>query len=326
MAYTTLAGLVSGAQNVFNDYVVSSIMEKSAFFRSGVVIPVQALVPQKGAFTHFPYWNGLSGDDEVLQDDVGLTVNALTTGNQIAAVLGRGKAFGVNDLAELVSGTADPLRELANFVGDYWVRQYDRALIASLAGASAGIDALSAGTIINNISAGVGTLSNITAAASYDTMQLMGEHSADINAVVMHSAVYNYLNKLDTINIDYAVSSSKPIETYLGRQVIVDDRLVPAGGVYSTYFVTPAAVGFADGTPDALAVEFDRNILTGNNEMSTRRRYVLHPQGASFAGAATATQLGYTNAELATAGNWTSAFTDINKFGVRVLKHKINQS
>lgn len=332
MAHTQLSGLVAGAEELFNDYVISRVMEKSAFARSGILVPSQALVPAKGKFTHFPYFNEMDGDDEVLSDNSSLPVTALTTGDQVAAVLGRGKAFGVNDLVSLVSGVDDPLRVMANHVGDYWTRRYDRALVLSVDGSAAGLDAAyGAGSIISDISAAAGAASNIDAAASYDTVQLMGEFSSDLEVVVMHSAVQNWLNKQDLIDIDFPVSESKPIKTYLGREIVIDDNVTsPGAGIYHTYFCRKGAVGFADGTPADISIEFDRNILSGNNEMTTRRRFVLHPMGASLdiAGAkgieTDVNNLGFSNSTLGNAGAWAQAFVDPKKYGIRLLKHTIN--
>jgi hypothetical protein len=334
MAESKLASLVVGAEDLFNDYTITRIMEKSQFFRSGIIVPSQALVPEKGKFMHFPMFHEMDGADEVLKDNASLTVNALTTEDQIAAVLGRGKAFGVNDLVKFVSGT-DPLRAMANYVGDYWVRRYDNALISVVNGTSAALDAAhGAGTIINDISGAAGAASNIDAAASYDTIGLLGEFAMDVTHVVMNSAVHTYLNKGDLIDIDFPVSASRPVKTYLGKEVIIDDNITAAGGVYHTYFCRPAALGFADGTAPEVSVEFDRNILSGSNEMTTRRRFVIHPSGVALnvSGAegieVSTNALGYSNATLANAGAWQipSANTDAKKFGIRVLLHKIDQA
>ena len=328
---TRIADLVSGSEEVFNDYVIEAIMGKSSFAKSNVMQAVSALVPTKGKFIHFPFWNGLEGDDQVLSDNAGLVNTAITSGEQIAAILGRGNKWTINDLTTAIAGSGDPLRLLANLQADYWVRRIDVTGVNVMVGAAAGIESDNAGLIINDISAEVGALSNITAKGSYDTMGLLGEYAGDVGVVAMKSAVHTYLNGIDATQTLYPTSASVPVETYLGKQIIINDNLPESAGVFQTYFCKAGALGFADGTDPMATAEFDRDITTGDNVMTSRRRFVIHAAGsklditAAEVAEASTNALGYSNATLADATVWGAAFTDLNKFGIRVLSHKINQ-
>jgi hypothetical protein len=155
----------------------------------------------------------------------------------------------------------------------------------------------------------------------------MGEYTDEIQFAVMHSLTHADLEKQNLIATEQD-SDGGMFQTYMGRRVIVDDTLTPETGVYYTVFATASALAFADNTPARLVLESDRGIANGFDSLSTRRRYVIHPKSFSWNG----TPAGHspTNAELATAGSWVSAYAgaegeDVAKrSGFVVLKHGLS--
>ena len=87
---------------VFNPYVVQQTAELSALYQSGIVATsdeLNSLAASGGRLINMPFWNDLDGDDEVLSDTAALDIERITSGQDIAALLMRGKAWSVNDLA-----------------------------------------------------------------------------------------------------------------------------------------------------------------------------------------------------------------------------------
>ena len=286
-------------------------------FRSGLIANNPTFIPSKGTTVNAPSYLGFTGADEVLSDSAALTVNKVDSVNAVAAINFRGKAFGANDLVGQLAG-ADPLGSLANKFADYWVRQYDSTLISVIKGTSAALDVVyGAGSIINDQSAVV-----IGADMVIDTLALMGEYSDELQFAVMHSAVLAQLQKNDLTKDVLVDSGSNMITTYMGRQVIVDDKLVPNTGVYDTVFASAGAVMYSQGIDPSLAIETDRDILAGDDITTTRSRFIMHANGSSYVG--NPTGVSPTNIELATDSSWLAEDdSESKRYKIRVLKHLI---
>ena len=321
MAKTTISDLAI-VPVTFQEYMEKLIMEKSQLFQAGLVQNVPTFIPSKGKVTNSPAFLGFTGDDEVLSDSGSLTVNKVDSVNSVAVINFRGKAFGNNDLVTALAG-ADPLGGLANKYADYWVRMLNRATLNTIRGAVGGMEVDFAGLIINDQKDSV-----ITTDMALDTKQLMGEYSDELDLVIMHSAVHTKLQKLDKLVVGAFGSAATPIDTYMGARVIIDDTMSaiadssPLDTYYDTYFARSGAVGYSEGQDPAKSIEVDRDILAGDDIVTSRKRYIMHVGGSTWDG--TPGGNSPTNAELATAGNWSAEDTsEAKRFGIRVLRHKI---
>ena len=88
---------------VFNPCVVQRIMELFALYNSGIIEnneELDKLALAGGKTINMPYWNDLTGDDEVLSDSAALTPAKITSGQDVAVLFMRGKAWSANDLAK----------------------------------------------------------------------------------------------------------------------------------------------------------------------------------------------------------------------------------
>lgn len=321
MAKTTISDLAI-VPETFQGYVEKKIMEKSKLFTGGLVQNIPTFIPEKGKVTNSPAFLGFSGDDEVLSDSGSLTVNKVDSTNAVAVINFRGKAYGNNDLVTALAG-ADPLGNLADKYADYWVRMLNRAALSTIKGAAGGLEADFSGLIINDQTGSV-----ITTNMGIDTMQLMGEYQDELDIVIMHSAVHAKLVKLDKVVVGAYGSDDRTLDTYLGARVIIDDTLTPvvvaspASTTYDTYFCKSGAMGYSEGMDPAKAIETDRDILAGDDIVTSRKRYIMHCAGSTFDG--TPSGNSPTNVELATAGNWSAEDTaEAKRFGIRVLRHAI---
>lgn len=317
--YTSIADIV--VPEIFDPLVVEESTEKTALWTSGIVAGVEDLgqfARKGGTQIQMPFWNDLTGDDEVLEEDVALTVNKINTGVDSCVLHGRGKAWGSNELAQVLNvNRADPMKAIASLVGGWWTRRYQVILLKTLEGI---FDAASMATNVHDISGEAGDLAVIGAETFLDAQQKLGDAKEKLTAIAMHSATETKLKKLNLI--DYVPDSEqagKMIATYGGKRVLVDDTMPVTSGVYTTYLFGAGAIGWADGgapTPS----ETDRNILKGQDVLANRRLFVLHPRGVRWKAAPM--NRGPRNTELADGDNWERVY---HQKHIRIVKfvHKI---
>ncbi len=143
------------------------------------------------------HFGTIAGDDEVLSDTTALTPQNITSGQDVAVLLLRGKAWAVNDLAEALSGS-DPMREIGNKVAEFWARAQQKALLSILSGVFA---SASMAANLADIDAGAGAAGIFSAETYLDAVQKLGDHKENVSAVMMHSAVETHLAKADLIEL-----------------------------------------------------------------------------------------------------------------------------
>ena len=232
---------------IFNAYVVEKTAEKSKILQSGIAVPnakLNALVTQGGLTMQMPYWQDLTGEDEVLRDDTALTPGKITTEKDIAALLIRGRAWGANDLAGALAGS-DPMRAIGDRVADYWARREQKTLLSVLAGVFASAEM--ADHILDKSSVATG----INASMVLDGKQLLGDAADQLTAMVMHSATFTALQKQNLIayvSTTGPSGSSIQIPTYLGYRVVTDDGMpkatsVSTAGIYTLTISTKGIAG-----------------------------------------------------------------------------------
>lgn len=313
---------------IFAPYVIQRTAEKSRLFQSGLVqisADVAELATGGGNTINMPFFADLTGESEVLSDVTPLSVNNITASRDVAAINHRGKAWGVNDLAAAKSG-ADPMAAIGDLVAAWWARDFQKTLIAILRGVFA--STTMAAEHVRNVSIPTGNTATAANKIGSDTainaLSLLGDELDAISIMVMHSEIYYALVALDQIQFEPSSEQDTMIASYKGRRVIVDDSVpkVPAatnGFVYDTYFFGEGAIVYGEGTPEKLAVETDRDILAGDDYLTNRRTYILHPAGVRWTG--TAAGASPSNAEYAAGSNWARVYERKN---VRMICLKTN--
>jgi hypothetical protein len=240
----------------------------------------------------------------VLDDNSDLTVSKISTGQDVAVKLLRGKAFGSTDLAADLSG-ADPIDAIANRFADWWNKRMQTALLSALAGA---MGAASMAANVNDISALTGGAQYFDADSFIDSAFLLGDEQGGLTGVAVHSLTLKAMVKADLIDYIPDSQGKLTIPTYLGKSVIVDDGMPVSGAgatrIFTTYIFGPGAIGYGERSPK-VPVEVERQALKGMGQeyIVNRRQWVMHPRGVKWLGG---TQAGVTpaNSELATATNW----------------------
>ena len=322
MAVTKISDVI--VPEHFAAYVIERTAEKSKILNSGIAVAnprLNELITGGGTTINMPYWKDLSGADEVLSDSSPLTPGKINADKDVACVLYRGKAFGANELAGALAGD-DPVDAIVERFADYRARQEQKTLIAVLTGAFA------AASMANHV------LDKSTEAIDgnmvLDAKQLLGDSADQLQAIMMHSAVFTELQKQNLIEYTTTSDGNIKFATYLGYNIVVDDGMpvetVGTGNdaykVYTTYLFARGSVGRGEGTPVALTLaETDRDSLAGDDFVINRWALVMHPMGVKWKG----TPSGATpsNSELATGTNLERVYEDKN-IGIVAIKHKIS--
>jgi hypothetical protein len=330
MSATAVSNIVVPA--VFAPYALERTAMLSEVIASGIVgmdPQFDALCNGKGQTVSLPYWKDLTGVSEIISDSAALTPAVITTSSDLAPLFNRGKAWGSNILAGLVAGD-DPQRQIGDLVGGFWARDQQRMLLKILAGLFDTAAGVLRTTHRNNIyqdvaPASITDVMRLTGDTFVDTTVKLGDASDKLGGVVMHSDVEAFLRKRDLIDFIPDSQGTIKIKTFQGRRVIVDDGIDPNDGTttltktvgtnsaaYMTFIFGYGAFAYGTGglSPEE-QVETWRDPLAHNDYLITRRHFMLHPRGVKWSGSAAASG-GPSDAELATAANWTKVYTDKN--------------
>lgn len=304
---------------VFNPYVIERSAELSALVRSGIIVKdkeLDKLAKSGGRLINMPFWKDLTGDDEVLTDDGALIPGKITSGQDIACLLMRGKAWSVNDLAKALSGD-DPMRAIGDLVAEYWARRKQKVLLSILKGIFA---SSSMNGNIHDISSLDSGNEKISGASFIEAKNKLGDASDKLTAIMMHSATYTALEQQNLIS--NVVNSQGVVEfsTYMNKRIIVDDGCPESGGVYTTYLFGEGAIGAGDGQAP-VPTETDRDSLAGEDILINRNHFILHPRGVKFTDSSVAGS-SPTNAELENQANWNRVYENKN-IRIVAFKHKI---
>jgi hypothetical protein len=318
MSITALADMIVPAK--FAQYMIERTAAKSALFQSGIITDMSAeLMPQLGGVTiNMPFFKDLGGSSQVVDDTTDLSVNKVTTAQDVSITLYRAQVYGGTDLAADLSG-ADPINTILERFADWWTREFQSILIKTLAG-TMGASSMSGNVF--DISTLTGGAEVFDGESFIDATLRLGDASEDLAGVAVHSATYGLMKKQDLIDFLQDSNGGKPIPTYMGKRVIVDDGMPVASGVYTSYIFGPGCVGYGESAPKN-PVEVERKALVGGGQeyIVNRRRFAMHIRGIKWLGASLAGPTP-TDAELATITNWSRVYDNKN-IKLVAFKHKI---
>lgn len=304
---------------IFNPYVLNRSAELSNLIQSGIIQgggDLDALAASGGRTIQMPFWNDLTGDDEVLSDSSPLTPGKIDTGKDVAVLLTRGKAWSTNDLAKALSGD-DPMKAIGDLVASYWARRRQATTISILAGV---FGSASMSDNVLDISAEVGDLGVFSGSTFIDAAHKLGDAESRLTAVAVHSVTFASMRKQNLIEFVPNSQGVYNIPTYLGKNVIIDDGLPYTDGTATTYIFGQGALGLGNGAAP-VPTETDRDSLQGDDILINRQHFILHPRGIKFNDVAVAGKTP-TNSELANALNWTKVY-DAKNVRMIAFKHKI---
>ena len=228
------------------------------------------------------------------------------------------------NLASEMAGS-DALARIQDRAAAYWSRQLQKRLVSSLSGVIAGNIANNSSDMVLDIHAAkvadvaAGTL--FSAEAVIDAAAELGDNLDALSAIAMHSDVYRAALKADLI-ATVPDSDGRPIRTYRGLAVIVDDGLpyTPAAGSagtdnaakYTTVLFGKGAVGYGVSEPRIAAGTEVENLPSagkggGQQVLHSRVNLAVHPAGFQWVEGTIAAD-SPSLAELAAAAHWTRVY------------------
>lgn len=323
--FTSLSNVI--VPEIFNPYYRERTTNVNRFFRSGIMATVPDLTfgTRGGQEIQMPFWQALSERAQLLDDTDDLEVRRITAAQDTAVQHARALVYGATDLAVAFAGS-DPLSGIGDLVAENWSQEINLMALATLRGAMGALAAESDPVNTLDISALSGTAAQIDGASFIDATQTLGDAKVGIVAVAMHSAVEAHLAKQDLIEFVRDSEGKVVMQTFMGKEVIVDDAMAPeSGGIYETILFGQGALGFGEGNPKRPSA-VDRDELTAGGEefLVTRRHFVIHPRGIAWSpGSGVPAAATPSDSELEDPGNWERVWESKNIRIVRFV-HQIS--
>lgn len=343
---TTIAEIV--VPELFTPYMQQMTESKSSLIRSGALVRdkgFDALLAGGGYkftaavsdTTPDDYEGDNVGSDEVelvgLPYPVSYPEKALADpAKEIKVRLSRNGSWSVSDLASDLGGSK-PMHAIATRVSDYWMRRMQDAFIATMTGVFAqNARETDAMHFQNDMTHDVSSVSysdgvtNFGAGAFVDTLETIGDQMQSLSTVMVHSKVFTRMLKRNLIHFAWVQVGSRkvPYPTILGREVIVDDSMPFAGGVFECWLFGRGAVRLGMGVPK-VPTEVNRAPATGNGAgqevLHSRVELIIHPEGHAYVG--NAPKGGPTNDatlnNLAHVDSWKRAISDRDRIRIARL-------
>lgn len=330
---TALADVIANA-DVFGQWVLQRSTKLSNIDSSIAVVDDPELIEwasNKGSIFHdYPRYNPLDRTalPKIASQADGI---AFSGGAAVAAPLGitsfqeravrsfRNQWWSASALARYLNlEQSDPVDMILADMGGYWAFRNQVQFLSAWSGvfadndqAPAGSDTHDQGDLTLDVSNGgvfVDGQTNFTAENYINARQKMGDHKNDLAILVTHSVVESTMEKGDLLDYVKDSTGGAP-STYRGLPIIINDEMTKgAGNVYHTYIFGRGSTGRALANPRKFRpVEMSRHAEAGNGSgqdvVWSRICAVYHPYGYQFVGTPAADG-GPTDAELATAANW----------------------
>ena len=291
---------------VFTPYTQNMTEEKSRLVQSGLLARSEALdnlLAGGGLTFQMPSFRDLDNDEERVSTDTSVPFaaadaslpagtarppnpNKIGTLREIAVRMSRNNSWSSSNLAAVLAG-ADPMNAIASRVADYWTRRLQAAFVATWRGVIADNAANDSGDYALDISGAsfLDGVTNFSAEAFLDAAQTMGDSQDGLTAVMVHSVVFNRMQKNNLIDFVPDSQGLIRIPTFLGREVIVDDGMPRTGSVYDTWLFGPGATQLGVGNAP-VPTEVDRKAGGGNgggqDVLYNRVEWSIHPTGHAF--------------------------------------------
>ena len=316
----------------FARYLAEEIFQRSAFIRSGVMGRSGLLSGTTGSRIEAPFFNAINATEEQIRSDDTwgtsgggyFTSQKVTASTQYATITYRGFMFSADDLSRYQTGE-DPLGHFRSQLAADLDRKMTAKLVSQLTGLVgpggplAATNSLDASVTTGATEANYLTASNITQAK-----YLLGERASSVTTIAMHPQVAAYMETVGALtfstdalstggNIQWGGGgiglSSTQVGYMMGLRVIVDEQLPVRGATgeeaqFVCYLFGDSVVQTGDQFP--LRIETERNIASLQDAVAVHYSNCLHIIGTSWIGGGDNPD----NAGLATAGNWSLAYTE----------------
>lgn len=317
MAEVTLGDIFAtnrtAAYDVVQSFMDTDPVTRTPFFESGLVVsnPIVAeLAASSTSIVELPYWGRLDYSVEPnYSNDVYADIaipQKLGTGMLRARNCHLNEGWRSMDLV-LDLTAKDPLARIAARLDNYWTREAELRIVATLRGILNDSVAASNGMVIQATS-GAG----ITFEGLIDAQLTLGDAFGEVGGYVMNSAAFGTLVKEGLATADRV--NGVLTRQFNGMPVIVNDTALTLNGKPVVALMGQGAFAYGMGTP-RVPIEYEREAARGNGggveTLWSRRNMIVHPLGYDFTstsitGNGTETVArGAGWADLANAANWT---------------------
>jgi len=270
-------------------------------------------ISNDGNLYTIPFYNILEGDEANYDGMTDVPMSETTGTSQSGIVYGRSKGFYARNFQGELSGS-DPMGHIANTVSKYWSNKEQKRLIGIINGVFNTTDTSDFATEFKTKHIlTTGAPVEITDANRLMTMSL-GDNKGEYSMAIMHSIVAERLENLQVLEFWKQTDSTglqRPsrMASWNGLTVIIDDGVPMTGNEYTTYLFGNGALRTAEGRLD-VPVEPDRDTKKngGQDELITRIRRTIHPNGFSFIVPTTGFTESPTDAQLFSGANWKIVF------------------
>src|SRR5512143_1332645 len=174
----------------FEKYAIERTAELSTFGQCGIVehaSEFDALADGGGQEVKMPFWKDLTATRQLLSDSGTLSVNKITSDQDIARIHNDAQVWSVNHLAKVIS-CDDPMQAIVDLVGAYWARTDEGLIVSCLKGifAAASMSGNKLGIASESV-AGQSTSTRLNGATFVDATVKLGDRGDRLVAVAMHS-------------------------------------------------------------------------------------------------------------------------------------------
>lgn len=304
----------------------------TAMIESGAVVEdplIAGMIRENGNIYTIPFYNTLDGEDQNYDGQTDIEVEEVGGGTQTGVVYGRAKGFFARNFTAELSG-ADPMGHIVSSISRYWQKRRQMRMIG-IAGAVFSITGSSARAKSWAENHTLDLCSDTAAARKIEetdlndlATQACGDHKDQFGLAIIHSNVAKTLENKQLLEYwkytdKNGIQRPMNIASVNGYTAIIDDG-VPCETVsgdgdnaglkrYTTYLFGTGVIRTAKGRVD-VPVETNREAKKngGQDELITRMRETLHPNGFSFTIPSSGWTQSPTDAQLFAKANWDIKF------------------
>ncbi|MGL5513284.1 MAG: hypothetical protein ACRDBM_08675 [Sporomusa sp.] len=304
----------------------------TAMIESGAIVQdstIAGMIQSNGNIYTIPFYDTLEGDDQNYDGQTDITVEEVGGGFQTGVVYGRSKGFFARNFTAELSG-ADPMGHIVSTISRFWQKKRQMRMIGiadavfSITGTSGHAKNWGEKHILD-LTSSTADPRKIKETDLNDLAVLAcGDHKGEFGLAIMHSSVANTLENLQLLEYrkytdKMGITRNLDIADINGYTVLIDDG-VPVESVggtgansdlftYTTYLFGTGVIRNAKGRVD-VPVETVRDAKKngGQDELITRMRETIHPNGFSFKIPSSGWSQSPTDTQLFNKSNWEIKF------------------
>ena len=312
MAASTITGKNLLAKNI-ETWMAAEMPNVLSLMRTGIVeVDTNPNIPAP-AMGNTIIWRGRVMDTAAWESptaDTAPTTTAISTYKTIMPVCRRGKLYGNEDLSSIAVGE-DPddwARDVGKIMAfNSGINMEETVFTYAIPGVMDGAGVLNATHVVDKSGQ---TFSELFIA---EAQKAMGEWTNKLNTLILHPTVYwnaqvntmltaqPNIQDLDTWR-DQTITLAGMIG---GLRVFLNERVNYTGATYDCILAGPGAVKLAYQLKDTVEVFPRSSKAMGTDEILYKLAFGVAVAGCSYTGTAPTALSGATDANLATAGNWT---------------------